>query len=90
MEYCGDIKFIIIYKQRIEIAGNPWWETIQGILFEIFSMEYCIEIYGIMIRTSKKYLQDILIGFLRFLIGGIQGLHVIVILHAWSRDSRRV
>ena len=42
MGHSGDFEFTIRYNQCTEIAGNFGQETIQGISFEIFLMEYRI------------------------------------------------
>ena len=54
--YSGYFVFTIRYKQCIYIAGNSRGETIQGILFEIFSMEYRIEIDRILISMSNIFI----------------------------------
>ena len=52
----------IIYKKCIEIEGKLRRETIQGILFDILLMESRIEIYGILIRKSKKLILRVRYG----------------------------
>ena len=42
----------------MEIAVNPRPETIHKILYEIFSIEYHIEIYGIIMRIANNLSGD--------------------------------
>ena len=54
MGYSGSLEFAIRYKKWRGIAGNFREDTIQGILFEIFSMEYYIEIYITLMSIYNK------------------------------------
>ena len=42
LEQSGDFEFTIRYRQCTYIPGTFGHETIEGICFEIFLMEYCI------------------------------------------------
>ena len=55
-----DIQFSIHNNECKEIARNYGWETFQGILFEIFFIEYCMCNPYLDTLTVQFYYSDML------------------------------